>query len=182
MTTQLLISEETELLSEHEIVSPEEWLVARKDLLSNEKQLTRLRDKLAAERRALPWVKIEKEYVFDAPEGKVTLADLFAGRSQLVIYHFMFGPDQRTGHVVWWLPCDVPHSHWGSLASSLPHIAYRCRTSGMQGILGKLLKRGGWDGIVFDGISTGWALPRVLDHPPCRPTRPATPDLRLAQS
>ena len=89
MTTELLISEETERLSEHEIVSPEEWLIARKDLLDNEKRLTRLRDKLAAERRALPWVKIDKEYVFDAPEGKVTLTDLFAGRSQLVIYHFM---------------------------------------------------------------------------------------------
>ena len=61
MTTQALISEGTERLSEHEIVSLEEWLVARKDLLGNEKQLTRLRDKLAAERRALPWVKIDKE-------------------------------------------------------------------------------------------------------------------------
>jgi glycosyltransferase involved in cell wall biosynthesis len=79
---------------------------------------------------------------------------------------------QRTGHVVWWLPSDVPHSRWGSLASSLPHIAYRCRTTGMQGILDKLLKRGGWDGIVFDGISTGWALPRVLDHYAGRSDRP----------
>ncbi len=79
---------------------------------------------------------------------------------------------QRAGHVVWWLPSDVPHSHWGSLASSLPHIAYRCRTAGMQGILDKLLKRGGWDGIVFDGISTGWALPRVLDHYAGRGDRP----------
>ena len=61
----------------------------------------------------------------------------------------------------------------GSLASSLPHIAYRCRTSGMQGILGKLLKRGGWDGIeLFHGISTGCALPRVLDHYAGRPARP----------
>src|SRR4030095_4300189 len=101
MSTEVLISEETERLSAHEIVSPEEWLVARKDLLDNEKQLTRLRDKLAAERRALPWVKIEKEYVFDAPEGKVTLADLFAGRSQLVIYHFMFGPDWQEGCPSW---------------------------------------------------------------------------------
>src|SRR6476620_8337491 len=96
MSTQTPIPEERERLSEHEIVSLEEWLVARKDLLGNEKQLTRLRDKLAAERRALPWVKIDKEYVFDAPEGKVTLTDLFAGRSQLVIYHFMMGPGQAT--------------------------------------------------------------------------------------
>jgi glycosyltransferase involved in cell wall biosynthesis len=71
---------------------------------------------------------------------------------------------QRAGQVVWWLPSDAPHSHWGSLASMLPYTAYRCRTTGMQYILDKLLRRGGWDGIVFDGISTGWALPRVLDH------------------
>src|SRR2546430_17615233 len=96
MSTQVMISEETDHLSEHEIVSQKEWLVARKDLLSKEKQLTRLRDKLSAERRALPWVKIEKEYVFDAPEGKVTLANLFEGRSQLFIKHFMMGPGQAT--------------------------------------------------------------------------------------
>jgi predicted dithiol-disulfide oxidoreductase (DUF899 family) len=96
MSTQVMISEETDDLSEHEIVSQKEWLVARKDLLSKEKQLTRLRDKLAAERRALPWVKIEKDYVFDAPEGHVTLAELFDGRSQLFIKHFMMGPGQVT--------------------------------------------------------------------------------------
>jgi predicted dithiol-disulfide oxidoreductase (DUF899 family) len=78
----------------HEIVSREEWIAARKELLSKEKELTRLRDQLAAERHALPWVKIEKKYVFDAPEGKVTLADLFDGRSQLFIKHFMMGPGQ----------------------------------------------------------------------------------------
>ena len=78
----------------------------------------------------------------------------------------------RARHVVWWLPSDTPHSHWGSLASTLPHIAYRCRTSGMRNILDKLLKRGGWDGIVFDGISAGWALPRILEHYAGRADRP----------
>jgi len=96
MSTQLVASEEIDRLSDHEIVSRADWLVARKDLLKREKELTRLRDQLSAERRALPWVKIEKEYVFDAPEGKVTLADLFEGRSQLFIKHFMMGPGQTT--------------------------------------------------------------------------------------
>src|SRR5436305_15186917 len=83
-------------LSDHENVSRTDWLVARQDLLKREKELTRLRDQLSAERRALPWVKIDKEYVFDAPDGKVTLADLFEGRSQLFIKHFMMGPGQTT--------------------------------------------------------------------------------------
>jgi predicted dithiol-disulfide oxidoreductase (DUF899 family) len=80
----------------HKVVSREEWNAARKELLIKEKELTRLRDRLAAERRALPWVRIEKEYVFDAPEGKVTLADLFDDRSQLFIKHFMLAPGQVT--------------------------------------------------------------------------------------
>jgi glycosyltransferase involved in cell wall biosynthesis len=79
---------------------------------------------------------------------------------------------KRGRHVVWWLPADPPYSHWGSLASTLPHTAYRCRTTGMRRILDRLLRRGGWDGIVFDGISTAWALPRVLDHYAGRGDRP----------
>ncbi len=84
---------------QHQIVSREEWLAARKELLRKEKEFTRLRDALSAERRALPWVKLEKNYVFDGPVGKVTLADLFDGRSQLVVKHFMFGPDWSEGCV-----------------------------------------------------------------------------------
>jgi len=77
---------------EHRIVSREEWIEARKALLAKEKEWTRLRDRLSAERRQLPWVRIEKDYVFDGPLGPESLADLFAGRSQLVIKHFMLGP------------------------------------------------------------------------------------------
>jgi predicted dithiol-disulfide oxidoreductase (DUF899 family) len=84
---------------QHQIVSREEWLAARKELLRKEKEFTRLRDALSAERRALPWVKVEKNYVFDGPDGNVTLADLFDGRSQLVVKHFMFGPDWSEGCV-----------------------------------------------------------------------------------
>ncbi len=82
---------------EHIIVSSEEWLAARKELLKKEKQFTRLRDKLSAQRRELPWVKVEKPYIFDGPEGKETLADLFEGKRQLIVYHFMFGPGWEEG-------------------------------------------------------------------------------------
>jgi predicted dithiol-disulfide oxidoreductase (DUF899 family) len=82
---------------QHQIVSQEEWLAARRQHLSKEKEFTRLRDALSAERRELPWVKVEKEYLFDTPTGQETLADLFDGRSQLLVYHFMFGPGWEQG-------------------------------------------------------------------------------------
>ena len=78
----------------HPVVSRDEWLAARTALLAKEKAFTRLHDQLSAEQRALPWVKVEKHYVFDSPSGKVTLAELFNGRSQLFIKHFMMGPGQ----------------------------------------------------------------------------------------
>lgn len=84
-------------MANHPIVSREEWIVARKLLLAKEKQLTRELDALAVERRELPWVKVEKTYVFDGPNGKETLAELFDGRSQLIIQHFMFSPDWTEG-------------------------------------------------------------------------------------
>ena len=84
-------------MPDNRIVSRDEWLVARKEHLAKEKAFTRLRDELSRERRALPWVKVDKEYVFDGPNGKETLGDLFDGRSQLIIYHFMYGPDWDEG-------------------------------------------------------------------------------------
>ncbi len=86
-----------EELSHHPVVSGSEWLAARRTLLEKEKELTRLNDELSALRRALPWVAVEKEYAFDTPDGKKSLADLFAGRSQLIVYHFMFGPGWEEG-------------------------------------------------------------------------------------
>jgi predicted dithiol-disulfide oxidoreductase (DUF899 family) len=115
MSTGTITFENTEVLSDHEIVSREEWLIARKDLLKREKELTRLRDQLAAERRALPWVKIDKRYVFGAPEGEVTLAELFDGRSQLFIKHFMLGPGQKTQCV----GCSLEVDHIDGI---LPHL------------------------------------------------------------
>lgn len=84
-------------LDNHEVVSQTEWLETRKSLLAKEKEFTRLRDQLSQQRRELPWVKVEKEYAFDGPEGKQTLADLFEGRSQLIVYHFMFDPSWEEG-------------------------------------------------------------------------------------
>jgi predicted dithiol-disulfide oxidoreductase (DUF899 family) len=103
---------------DHKIVSQKEWIAARKELLKKEKEVTHLSDQLSAERRKLPWVKIEKNYVFDAPGGKVTLADLFAGRNQLVIQHFMFGPDWQEGCP----SCSFMADHTDGM---LPHLAAR---------------------------------------------------------
>src|SRR3984957_9578655 len=79
------------------VVSHAEWLAARNEFLSKEKEFTRLRDELSRQRRALPWEKVEKRYEFDSTKGKVTLGDLFDGRSQLVVYHFMLGPGWEAG-------------------------------------------------------------------------------------
>lgn len=102
----------------HPIVSPEEWLTARKGLLTKEKELTRLRDELSRQRRELPWEKIEKNYVFEGPKGKESLADLFDGRSQLIVYHFMFGPEWPEGCP----SCSMVADHLGG---SLAHLAQR---------------------------------------------------------
>jgi predicted dithiol-disulfide oxidoreductase (DUF899 family) len=100
------------------VVSHSEWLTARKEFLAKEKQLTRLRDELASQRRQLPWEKLEKNYVFDSPSGKVTLADLFGDKSQLIVYHFMFSPDWEEGC----RGCSFVSDH---VAGSLPHLAAR---------------------------------------------------------
>src|ERR1700751_6375947 len=83
----------------HRIATREEWLTERIELLDAEKALTRQSDELARRRQELPWVRVEKDYRFDTDEGKASLADLFQGRSQLLVYHFMFGPDYKAGCV-----------------------------------------------------------------------------------
>ena len=88
----------------HAVVPAEAWLAARKELLAKEKEFTRLRDQVSALRRELPWEAVTREYVFEGPDGRQTLPQLFAGRSQLIVYHFMFAPDWDAG---------CPHcSHW----------------------------------------------------------------------
>jgi predicted dithiol-disulfide oxidoreductase (DUF899 family) len=91
-------------MTNHVIVQHAEWVDARKKLLAKEKEFTRLREELSQARRDLPWERVEKEYTFEGPRGRVSLGDLFAGRSQLVVYHFMFGPDWKAGcpHCSFW--------------------------------------------------------------------------------
>ncbi len=102
-------------MQHHPVVSREEWLDARKLLLAREKEETRLRDTVRAERLALPWVRVDEDYVFDTPSGKRRLDELFDGRSQLVIYHFMLGPDWDAGCT----GCSFLADH---LDGTLPHL------------------------------------------------------------
>src|SRR5271169_442374 len=97
MSTNGIMSEPQNLQREHNIVSQEEWLAARLGLLKEEKELTRRSDELARRSQDLPWVQVDKEYRFGTDEGSASLADLFRGRSQLLVYHFMFGPDYTAG-------------------------------------------------------------------------------------
>src|SRR5688572_22832491 len=106
-------------VTSHKIVSREQWVEARRALLDKEKALTRQREQLAAERRQLPWVRVEKQYAFDAPGGgRRTLADLFDGRSQLIVYHFMFGPKWAEGCP----SCSFVSDHFDG---TLAHLAAR---------------------------------------------------------
>src|SRR5471032_380734 len=84
-------------MTTHETATREEWLAARLELLEAEKEFTRRGDALALQRQALPWVRVDKDYRFETDEGRVSLAELFQGRSQLLVYHFMFGPDYTAG-------------------------------------------------------------------------------------
>jgi predicted dithiol-disulfide oxidoreductase (DUF899 family) len=104
-------------MTDHAVVSPEKWVAARKELLRKEKEFTRLRDELSRQRRELPWEKVEKPYVFDGPGGKVTLADLFAGKRQLIAYHFMFGPGWEQGCP----SCSFIADHFEGSAVHLAH-------------------------------------------------------------
>jgi predicted dithiol-disulfide oxidoreductase (DUF899 family) len=106
-----------ESVMQHKVVSRDEWITARKAHLANEKAFTKARDRLSAERRALPWVKVEKNYLFDTPEGKKSLADLFDGRSQLIVYHFMLGPDWGEGCP----SCSYLADHFDGAALHLTH-------------------------------------------------------------
>lgn len=105
-------------MPEHRIVTREAWKAERDELLGHEKELTRMGDELARRRRELPWAPVEKEYTFQTSDGQTTLAELFDGRSQLVVYHFMFGPDWEAG-------CPVCSSIADSFNGVLAHLQAR---------------------------------------------------------
>ena len=127
---------------QHRIVSHDEWLALRKQLLVKEKEFTRRRDQLAAERRALPWVKVEKSYVFDGPDGKETLADLFGGQSQLIIKHFMFGAGWSEGCV----GCSFGQDHVDGILVHLEHrdVSYVAVSRAPLPEIQAFKKRMGW--------------------------------------
>jgi predicted dithiol-disulfide oxidoreductase (DUF899 family) len=105
-------------MTEHKPGTREEWLAAREELLAKEKELTRRNDELSRQRREVPWVRIEKEYSFETEEGAKTLADLFDGRSQLLVYHFIFGPAYEAG-------CPVCSSGTDTCDGAVPHLNAR---------------------------------------------------------
>jgi predicted dithiol-disulfide oxidoreductase (DUF899 family) len=136
-------------MTEHRVGTREEWQAARDELLKREKELTRMNDELAAQRRKLPWVAVEKEYRFETEDGTKSLADLFDGRSQLLIYHFMFGPAYEAG-------CTVCSSTADTLDPNTVHLRARDVTliCSSRAPLDKLLayrERMGWS---FDWVST----------------------------
>jgi predicted dithiol-disulfide oxidoreductase (DUF899 family) len=130
-------------MAEHRVGTQQEWQTERDALLQEEKELTRRSDELAEKRRRLPWVPVEKDYVFETEQGTKTLAELFGGRSQLMVYHFMFGPSYEAG-------CPVCSSIADTLAPQVPHLKARDTTLllASRGPLEKLLgyrARMGWD-------------------------------------
>ena len=139
-----------EALNKHKVVSEAEWLKARKKLLTKEKKFLRLQEELGLERRSLPWVKVTKDYAFDGPNGKETLADLFEGRSQLVIYHFMFGPNDKAGcpH------CSLRADCFNGINEHLKHrdVTMICVSRAPYKNLAAYKKRMGWN---FIWVSSG---------------------------
>ena len=137
-------------MHQHKIVSREEWIAARKALMAGEKELTRAREALSRQRRELPWVKVDKTYLFDGPNGKVTLGDLFKGRPQLVVQHIMFAPE--------WDAACKSCSFWADgFERMVPHLAARDTT--MVAVsrapvtkLDAFKQRMGW---TFDWVASG---------------------------
>jgi predicted dithiol-disulfide oxidoreductase (DUF899 family) len=132
----------TNAIQNPKVVSRDEWLAARRELLAREKQLTRDYDALRALRRELPWVKLDKNYIFDGPNGKASLSDLFAGRSQLIVRHFMFGPGWKEGCV----GCSFASDHVEGALVHLEHhdVTYVAVSRAPLAEIEAFKKRMGW--------------------------------------
>jgi len=151
-------------MTDHKLVSRQEWQAARDELLQREKEHTRAGDELARERRELPWVTVEKDYRFGTDDGTRTLAELFDGRSQLMFYHFMFGPSYQAG-------CPVNSSMADGLDGLLPHLHARDVTLLLvsQAPLAKLQayrKRMGWSIPWISAANTDFNLDLGASYPP----------------
>jgi predicted dithiol-disulfide oxidoreductase (DUF899 family) len=133
----------------HQVVSKDRWLAERKALLAREKELTRLRDQVARERRALPWVRIEKDYVFATPEGRRTLAELFEGRRQLLVQHFMLGPGWEQGCP----SCSFMADHTDGMNVHLAHrdVTFVAISRALLAEIERFRRRMGWQ---FNWVSS----------------------------
>jgi len=134
----------------HTVVSEAEWLKARGKLLLKEKEFTRRQEELNLERRSLPWVKVTKEYLFEGPKGRQTLADLFEGRSQLIVYHFMFGPNDKAGCT----QCSLRADGFNGINAHLKHrdVTMICVSRAPYEKLVAYKARMGWN---FPWVSSG---------------------------
>ncbi len=156
-------------MTDHKVVSQEEWVKARVAFMAKEKEFTHQREKLAEERRQLPWVKIDKDYTFQSDSGTETLSDLFQGRSQLVVYHFMFGPDWQEG-------CKSCSFWADNYNGSIEHLAARdvslvAVSVGPLAKLNEFQQRMGWN---FKWVSSAqtdfskdfhvWASPEEIEN------------------
>jgi predicted dithiol-disulfide oxidoreductase (DUF899 family) len=155
----------TELTTDHRIGTREEWLAAREQLLAREKEHTRLGDELARLRRELPWVPVEKAYRLDADDGEKSLVELFEGRSQLLVYHFMFGPSYEAG-------CPVNSSIADAVDGVLPHLHARDVTF-------LLVSQAPLEKLQAYRRRMGWSLPWVSQVPGRGVTRRHDRRLRL---
>jgi predicted dithiol-disulfide oxidoreductase (DUF899 family) len=170
-------------MTDHKIASRGEWQAARDELMRREKEHTRIGDELARERRELPWVRVEKEYRFDTDEGTRTLAELFDGRSQLLVYHFMFGPSYET-------PCPTCSSMADGFNGVVPHLHARDATM-------LLVSRAPLEPLQAYKRRMGWSIPWASSGPSeksklcvgmvashaggCRPSRPSVVEHRKVQ-
>jgi predicted dithiol-disulfide oxidoreductase (DUF899 family) len=135
-------------MTEHTVGTREEWLAARRELLADEKEHTRRADELARRRRELPWVAVEKEYEFETEEGQKTLPELFDGRSQLMVYHFMFGPPYELG-------CTACSAIADGFNGFVPHLAHRADVTML------CISRAPLDKLLAYRERMGWSFPWV---------------------